>query len=415
MLRDLFLRIRNSGSLLIAAALLSACALTEKAPGPSSATPDTAIASVDPSPPALPIEDAGHVEVLSETYPEHWFWVFDPAFGHMLDGKVILVDADAQTVATQVQGTFNVSLMGSFVQGRRRPEIYAFESFASRGTRGVRTDVLTIYDRRTLAPLGEVVWPKPKRFQGLPHRSALQLIDDDRLLLAFNFNPATSVTVIDTASRRILNEIETPGCSMIYPTGRRGFSSLCANGSLMTTLLEADGKVISQKRSEPFFDTDRSPIFDRPALIGGVAYFPSFDGQVHPVDLRTDLPVVGPAWPLVPEAERAQGWRPGGLSFIDQDAQGRFYLLMHPDGREGTHSSGGSEVWVFDPASRQRVQRIALKSWGISLALSRGARPLLMVTNPEMSLEVYGTGDGKLLRTISGIGQETPLLVAGTY
>lgn len=378
------------------------------------ATPEVALAAFDSSLPPLPLEDQGQVEVLPQVYPEHWFWVFDPAFGHMLDGKVILVDADASTVATQVQGSFNVSLTGSFLQARTRPEIYALEGFAARGTRGARTDVLTIYDSRTLAPVGEVLWPTPKRFMGLPNRGVLALIDDERLLLAFNFNPATSVTVIDTATRRIVNEVEIPGCSMIYPTGRRGFSSLCANGSLMTTLLGKDGRVLSQRRSEPFFDTDRAPIFDKPALVDGIAYFPSFDGRVYPIDLRGDVPVVGTAWALVAENERAQNWRPGGLSFIDRDAQGHFYLLMHPDGHEGTHSSGGSEVWVFDPARRQRVQRIALKSWGISLGLSRDPQPLLMVTNPEMNLEVYEAGSGKLLRTLSGIGAETPLAIAGT-
>ena len=413
MLRDLFGPMHRHwqrlGVCILAATLLSACG-----PAPRSA-PQLSAARVDPTLPPLPLEEPGQVEALPAAYPEHWFWVFDPAFGHMLDGKVILVDADAQTAAAQVKGSFNVSMMGSFLQARTRPEIYVLESFASRGSRGARTDLLTIYDQRTLAPQGEIVWPKPKRFMGLPNRWSLQLIDDERLLLAFNFDPATSVTVIDTAHRRIVNDIEIPGCSMIYPTGRRGFSSLCANGSLMTTLLGVDGKLLSQRRSQPFFDTDRSPIFDRMALVDGVAYFPSFDAHVYPVDLRNDVPALGAAWSLVSDQERAEGWRPGGLSLIDRDAQGRFYLLMHPHGHEGTHNSGGSEVWVFDPAGRRRVQRIALKSRGISLALSRGAPMLLMVTNTEMNLEIYDVRDGRFLRTISGIGQETPLLVAATH
>ena len=115
--------------------------------------------------PPLSIESPGRVETLPEHYPAHWFWVFDPAFAHMLDGKLILVDAATEQVKHRVRGTLNISLMGNFVAARTRPELYAIESFASRGTRGARIDVLTIHDTRTLAPTGEIVWPVPK----VPH------------------------------------------------------------------------------------------------------------------------------------------------------------------------------------------------------------------------------------------------------
>lgn len=367
--------------------------------------------------PPLPIESPGRVETLPERYPPHWFWIFDPAFAHMLDGKLILVDATADDARPRVRGTLNVSLMGNFAAARTRPELYAIESFASRGTRGTRTDVLTIYDTRTLAPTGEIVWPTPKRFQGLPHRNAMALVDGERFLLVFNFDPAASVTVIDTRARRIVAEVETPGCAMIYPTGRRGFSSLCADGSMLTTLLDDEGRVSARHASRPFFDSERSPVLDRPALVDGRAYFFGFTGDVHPVDLRKDTPRFDATWSLVADpADRAKNWRPGGLTPVTWDAAGRFYVLMHPDGKDGSHSGGGSEVWVFEARSGKRVQRLALKTWGLSLGLGGGAQPWLLVTTPEMTVEVYDAVDGRLLRTIDKIGQETPLYVdaAGT-
>lgn len=365
----------------------------------------------DASLPPLPLETPGRVEVLPEHYPPHWFWVFDPAFAHMLDGKLILVDAATEEVRERVRGTVNISLMGSFIAARTRPELYAIESFAARGSRGARTDVLTIHDTRTLAPSGEIVWPQPKRYQGLPHRSAMALIEHERWLLVFNFDPATSVTVVDTRTRRIAAEVDTPGCAMIYPTGARGFSSLCADGTLLTTRLGADGRAMARAQSKPFFDSERTPVFDRPALIGGRAEFIGFAGEVHPVDLRGEQPVFEAPWSLLDAADHAQGWRPGGLTPLCWDEAGRFYVLMHPEGREGSHSSGGSEVWVFDPIARKRLRRNPLKSWGISVGLGGGSEPWLLVATPAMTLEVYDARDGRLLRSIDHIGQETPLYV----
>ena len=38
-----------------------------------------------------------------------------------------------------------------------------------------------------------------------------------------------------------------------------------------------------------------------------------------------------------------------------------------------------------------------------------------MVVNPtDMSLEMYNTDSGKFIKTISGFGQETPLMVHGS-
>jgi methylamine dehydrogenase heavy chain len=72
-------------------------------------------------------------------------------------------------------------------------------------------------------------------------------------------------------------------------------------------------------------------------------------------------------------------------------------------------------VWVYDPVKKQRVLRIALQAWGLSLAVSRGKNPRLMVTNPiDMSLEMYEGLSGKFVKTITDFGQETPLMLHGS-
>jgi methylamine dehydrogenase heavy chain len=364
--------------------------------------------------PPLPFEPHNIVESLPDRYPESWFLVHDAAFFSMSDGKVTVVDAAADVISDQVKGSFNVALIGSVTEGLARSEIYTSETFYSRGTRGDRTDVVTIWDKANLSPIGEVILPGNSRFQGMPERNTLQLIDNERFLLAFNMNPATSISVIDVDARKITAEIAIPGCVKAFPTGQRAFSSLCADGRFMTTELNEDGTLAKQSRGEVFFDSDTSPVFQRAAFVDGTGYFPSFDGQIHPIDMSGQMARPGTPWHLVPEDERAEGWRPGGLGLIDRDASGHLYILMHPEGGDGSHQSGGAEVWVFDPSTQTRVRRIVLKEWGLSLGLSRGDQPLLMVTNPvTMLLEIYDAGSGEHIRTLENLFQFTPLMQYG--
>lgn len=373
-----------------------------------------ALAGDKPVPPPLPVEPIGIVETLPREYPESWFLVHDAAFYHMSEGKVWVLDTAEDTIASQVQGTFNVSMIGSIQQSASRAEIYATETFQTRGTRGERTDVLTIWDQENLSPVAEVVLPQGKRFMGLPERDALMLLNDDRWLAIANFSPAASVTLVDLEEREIIGNIGTPGCVLTYPAGKLGFSSLCADGRFLSTELAEDGSLVQQVRTEPFFDSDDSPIFERPAYVGDMAYFPTFAGKVFPVDVSGKVAQVEAAWHLVPEPERAQGWAPGGIGITAEDDLGRFYVLMHPEATDGSHNGGGAEVWVYDPAEQARVARIALREWGLSLAVSRGSEPKLLVTNPvDMSLELYDVQSGEFIRTITDLGQNTPLMMYG--
>ncbi|WP_157976558.1 amine dehydrogenase large subunit [Parahaliea mediterranea] len=378
------------------------------------ATAGAASAQTESRPPPLPIEPIGIVETLPQQYPESWFLLHDAAFFHMSDGKVIVVDTAQDTVAEQIQGTFNVSLIGNILQSSERGEIYATETFHSRGTRGERRDYLTIWDQKTLSPVGEVFLPGKKRFMGMPGREALLLLNKGKWLAVANFSPASSATIIDLDTREIISEVATPGCTFVYPTATRGFSALCADGRFLSTTLKADGSIDKQVRTASFFSSDDNPIFERPAVMGDRAWFPSIDGMVWPVDFSGAQAKVGEAWNLVPETERAEGWAPGGIGIIDEDDLGRFYVLMHPDAKDGSQNGGGSEVWVYDPKKKSRVLRIPLQEWGLSIAVSRGKQPKLLVTNPvTMAVELYDGQSGDYLKTLTGLGQETPLMLYG--
>jgi len=355
-------------------------------------------------------EPTGVIESLPDSYPPHWVLLQDGAFFHMRDGKVIVVDADSDEPATRIKGMFNATFIGQFYQARTRPEMYIVETFYSRGTRGERTDVLTIVDKANLTPIGEVVIP-PKRASMMPLNYHLQTVDDEKLALVNNFTPATSVTVVDLVSREVLNEIPIPGCSLVYPMAGRAFASLCTDGTMLSVQIADDGSMASSARTEVFFDANSDPLIEKAALIDGVAYFPTFLGRVVPVDLNGDEPAVGDAWSLIGDEEG--GWRPGGLALTGTDARGRMYILMHPEGYEGSHKDPGTEVWVFDVQAKRRVDRIALALPAISIGLTRDDQPLLVATNINLEVDVYDANSGEHQRTLSGTGAQTPFLLHG--
>ena len=357
-------------------------------------------------------EPTGVIQTLPAPWPAHWIIAHDVAFFHMSDGKFYVLDAESDDAATRVKGIFNGAFIAQFIQATSRPEMYILETFRSRGSRGERTDVLTIYGKDSLAPIGEVVIP-PKRASAMPTNYHLQLVDDEKLALIYNFTPATSVSVVDIVNREFLGEIPIPGCSLVYPMAGRAFASLCTDGSMMSVQLDENGEQASTARTGEFFDANDDPIMEKAAMIDGVAYFPTFLGRVVPVDLNGSEPEVGQEWSLLGDGD--EGWRPGGIQVTGTDAEGRLYVLMHPEGYEGSHKDPGVEVWVFDIGSGRRVNRIALELPAITFGLTRDDNPLLLTTNINLEVDVYDVESGEYLRTLGETSAQTPFLIHGAH
>ena len=94
----------------------------------------------------------------------HWVWVNDFVFPHMADGMAYLIDADAGRYLGTLSTGYSFTRV---VLPRDGKVIYSPETYFSRGTRGTRTDVVTLYDPATLAPIGEIPIP-PKRSSNMP-------------------------------------------------------------------------------------------------------------------------------------------------------------------------------------------------------------------------------------------------------
>ncbi|WP_166422599.1 amine dehydrogenase large subunit [Paraglaciecola sp. 20A4] len=347
----------------------------------------------------LPNDTVPKVLTLPQEHGESWLYVQDMNFWGMTEGKVIILDI--ASASHNYKGQVSTGFFGSFIPSTQRNEMYSAETYYARGTRGARTDVLSIWDNATLTVTNEIELPHKKRAQTVSEKNATQLIDDDKYLLVFNFTPATSVSVVDMLEHKVLSEIDIPGCSLIYPSGKRGFSTLCADGSMLSIQLDEKGTVASETRVPSFFNVDEDPLFEKYARITDIGYFPTFHGYMQPVDLSGAVAKPLEKWDLLTPSEREQNWRPGGWQIISGHPDGQVFILMHKDGVNGSHKDGGTEVWVYDIKQHKKVKTIPLNTHGISLEVTKGNKPLLAVTNANMMIDVYNIQNAELQRTLS--------------
>ena len=311
-------------------------------------------------------ETVGVVRTLENPTP-HWFWLSD-----IILHRTALFDADAGSLLGVITaGTPGVGFIVLPQISADKREIYIAESYFSRGVRGERTDVVTVYDGSTLQPLHETGIP-PKRAEYFPGNASSTLSDDGQLMAVFNLTPMTSLSIVDVKARRFVAEVPTPGCSLVYAAGPRRFLMLCANGEGLLVTVDAAGKA-EATRTARFFDPQQDPITEKAVRRGNDWFFVSFEGMVHPVDVASDTLRFGEPWSLFDDADRQAKWRIGGGQLLAiHGPTGRLYGLMHQGGPD-THKEPGTEVWVYDLAGRKRVQRIPLLSPLMSFVAQQAA------------------------------------------
>jgi methylamine dehydrogenase heavy chain len=370
---------------------LAGCAATPDAPA------EAAAPKVAPLPGGLPAEPVGVNKELGPPSP-HWvlYWVMEPAFEV---SRQVLLDADVGEIRALVTTGIFPSLQAS-PDGR---ELIVTDTF-NHGPSRLRKDYVSFYDASDYSLSEAIELPGRQRALFIP-RAKSALIADGRMLVVYNWSPRSSITVIDTQERSILNEIETPGCFLAYPTGASGLSMLCGDGSLLTLHLDSAGQVTRRLMSEPFFDPDEDPIIENGPSIAGTWYFPSYGGEVYPVDLSGDEPVFGETWSLVDDYEEPEGagrWLAGGLQLAAAHAtRGELFFLVHPVAMSegiGDHVFPGTEVWVYDVAQKKRTRRYVLENMATAVYVTPDDEPLMLVSAiaPEV-FQQYGNVSPSIL------------------
>lgn len=363
-----------------------------------------------PFPTPLAEEPIPAVLKLPAQYPASWVLIHDFHFNAIVDGRVMIVDTASPD--RPVRGMVRAAQFANMLASPSRGEILTSETFYSRLTRGERTDAVTLWDMATLQPKGEIVMPGGKRQQSVTYPQLFQFTNGGKWALVANFTPAQSVSVLDLDARKVIAEVDLPGCAQLYPTGARGFTSFCADGAMLSVALGPDGRVTSSKTIEGVHDIDNQPLFGTPAWTGQKAWFVSYHGQVQGFDFSGDVARAMPGTFNVGTAEGgAPEWRPGGWQVIAADGAGKLYVLMSPNGREGSHKDGGSEVWVVDPATKVRVARIPLRATATAIGVTREPTPHLIVARGDGVIDVHDAGSGAFVRTLGTAGGANPILI----
>jgi methylamine dehydrogenase heavy chain len=355
----------------------------------------------------LPIERA----TVAELKPDngHRLYIADktpPA--HAVDSKIRVIDGDDFSILGQLtNGSF-----GSFAISADRKTLFDATSFFARGDHGTRTDVVEYYDTATLNPRSETIL-SGKRAPSNQYPVFLVESAEAKFLLVQNATPASSISIIDLATKAVLSEIPTAGCFGIYASSKvpGRFSTLCGDGAAVTVNFDATGKETGRKRSATLFDPDSDALFISGVRMGDRMIFVSFLGNVHIIDFSGDAATQETPWTFIGAKEQAAHWRPGGYANIAYSpSNGQLYLGMHPHGEEGSHKTPAAEIWRVDVAKRMVTARA--KSDGANyLQVSKEDHPLLFTVN--VKLDVPGSitrYDGDTLKIL---GTSRPDLLEG--
>lgn len=306
----------------------------------------------------------------------HRLYLTDLALGHVIDGRVHIVDGDTYDYL----GLISTGMFGITALSRDSEEMYVATTYYTKRNRGKRFDQFEAYSTKDLTLKTEIEIPA-KHAQALPYKGTITASHDDRFVFIQNSTPASSVTIIDRKAEKFVTEVDTPGCWIILPAANNNkrFSTLCGDGTLVTVTLDDAGQVAEQKRSEVLFDPENDPLFVQGEQHGDNYYFVSFDGEIHVINVSGATASGVDRWSLLTDEDKAGSWKPSGYQLLAlHEKTGRLYVAMHDNAKPGSHKVPATEIWAFDINSKKRVAR-APGNNSIAMTLTREDTPYLYV------------------------------------
>lgn len=277
-------------------------------------------------------------------------YVADPALPHMVDGRIYVLDTDMQ-----LRGMMESGFAGMMLAAPARRQVFVPSSFYERVTRGKRTDVIQIYDDRTLTVVDEIP-VSSARAQALTYRNLFQASSDGALLFIQNATPATSINIVDVANRRQI-EVQNAGCYGVYPALKNParFSTLCGTGAIGAYTLDSARETATRRTSAKLFDAGADAWFSHAERDAEAYLFLSYKGRLTRVSLESETAAVLDTADL---ATDTPGWAPSGFQPFALDAKnGIAYVLMHSDAAEGSHKNPSAEIWSYDLRAKKRLAR----------------------------------------------------------
>jgi methylamine dehydrogenase heavy chain len=385
--------------LTLSAALVATSLLGASAHAAAPAKPAAA------QPPELPAETLTTTDLKSAGKDR--IYVADVAIAHIVDGRLRVFSAKDG----KVLGMINTGFAGNFALSAQADEIYIATTYLSRGGRGDRTDILEVWDADTLGFKYEVTLP-PKRAQTLNYRGMVRPSGNGKFVMVQNATPATSVTVVDLANKKVATEVATPGCWGIWPaaSGAR-FSMLCGDGKVATITLDDAGQVAERQVSDKLFDADQDAWYHTAEQQGDRAWFLSFKGTLTELDLGGAVAKQKSAVSIVSAAAAKAGWRPGGYQAFAVDPAAKVAVVaMHDKGGEGTHKRPARQLWIVDLATGRQLATAPGKG-SASLTFARASKRLQALDGETGAMNVWTLNDAgkapalKLVTTVKRAGE----------
>jgi len=227
-------------------------------------------------------------------------------------------------------------------------------------------------------------------------RSTTAAWSNGRFVWVQNATPASSITVVDLAEKKVATEIQTPGCWGTLPAAAHParFGMLCSDGRITTVTLNDQGQEADRQLSDVLFDADRDAWFHSAERIGDRYFFLSFLGTLTEVDLSGASARTVAQRAFVGPQQAKAGWRPGGYQAFAVHPSGRWAVVaMHDQGREGSHKLPAKRLWTIDLGSGRRVAS-APGEGTASLTFSRNGRRLQALDGMTGALNVWDWRDG---------------------
>ncbi|WP_295525880.1 amine dehydrogenase large subunit [Novosphingobium sp. Chol11] len=382
---------KSKRSAVIRRSFLSAMALViASAPGAASAAPPLE-PDVEAPPATIPAPKPSWVYV-NRGFGTPGFSIWDTATGKML-------------------GLIEGSWLADMEIDPAGKAYYVAETFWSKGFRGTRQDMVTVYDGASLKLQTEIAMPG--RILVGSRLKNFVVSDDGSTGYVYNLSPASSVNVVDLAKRKFVRNIELPGCASLISNPGVGFSALCSDGSMATVSTAGAKPVIT--RSAPFFAATDDPIFDNFVVDKAKkeAVFLTYTGLIYTASLGANPKIAEPF-----SIQEAAGVRKGDTKPLDINwypgarqqlavhaATGHAFVLMHM-GEYWTHKAECNEIWEVDLAAKKVVRRMVLERSFANIAITQEAAPKIIVSGEDGALVILDakTGEEKFKIKSAGNG-----------
>ena len=287
---------------------------------------------------------------------------------------------------------------------------YVADTIWTKSDRGTRQDFVAVYDTTQLKLQTEI--PIPGHIIVGGFKTNFILSDDGKTAYVYNYDPASSVNMVDLVKRRFVRAIELPGCASLIPNPGVGFSALCSDGSIAT--VDTSGAKPKITHGASFFQASGDPIFSNFVYDKSKKQttFLSYTGLVYQAAMGA-TPTVSPPFSIqeaagVPRGDPkplAVNWLPGGGQIMAlHKLSGHLFVLMHK-GEFWTQKEGGEEIWDLDLAQRKVVTRRPLKTPVNNIEVTQDAAPLIFVNDKEGTTYVLDAKTMEEKRKIEKTGQ----------